>query len=229
MNSLFDIGIRTCNYHGERICGDTVIFNRYEGKRHSVIVLSDGMGHGAKANVLSTLSASMLANLTHDGAPIETIAGMILGSLPVCSVRKVSYATFSLIVIDHDTHEVIISEYDNPKAILLRGRNSIPTDYQCKSIDSNCGRECKVRINRFVAQPGDLMMIMSDGVAQSGLGTPRYPFGWGRDSVRDFVLEAIGDTSLTADEISTAVVAQSIENDKQRPKDDISCVVVRFL
>ena len=38
----------------ERICGDVFLSKKTEGKQRIVAALSDGMGHGVKANILTT-------------------------------------------------------------------------------------------------------------------------------------------------------------------------------
>ena len=42
------------NYGEERICGDVFLSKKLEEEDRTIVVLSDGMGHGVKANVLAT-------------------------------------------------------------------------------------------------------------------------------------------------------------------------------
>ena len=77
-------------------------------------MLSDGMGHGVKANILATLTATMALNFTREHKDFNTIAEIIMNTLPVCSVRKISYSTFTIIDIEMDG-KVSILEYDNPQ------------------------------------------------------------------------------------------------------------------
>ncbi|MCX6334351.1 MAG: stage II sporulation protein E [Bacteroidia bacterium] len=85
------------NHDGERICGD-VFLNKYIKEEDRVIaVLSDGMGHGVKANILATLTATMALNFTREHKEIDRIAEIIMNTLPVCSERKIAYSTFTIL------------------------------------------------------------------------------------------------------------------------------------
>ena len=88
------------NHDGERICGD-VFLSRYIREEDRVIaVLSDGMGHGVKANILATLTSTMALNFTREHKEVDRIAEIIMNTLPVCSERKISYSTFTITDID---------------------------------------------------------------------------------------------------------------------------------
>ena len=88
------------NHDGERICGD-VFLNKYIKEEDRVIaVLSDGMGHGVKANVLATLTATMALNFTREHKEVDRIAEIIMNTLPVCSERMISYSTFTIVDIE---------------------------------------------------------------------------------------------------------------------------------
>ncbi len=52
------------NHDGERICGDVFLYRYIKEEDRVVAVLSDGMGHGVKANILATLTATMALNFT---------------------------------------------------------------------------------------------------------------------------------------------------------------------
>ena len=70
-------------YHdGERICGDVFLFRRIEEENRVIIVLSDGMGHGVKANILATLTATMSMNFTLEHKEVQRIADIIMNTLP---------------------------------------------------------------------------------------------------------------------------------------------------
>lgn len=39
------------NHQGERICGDVFLTRRIKEEKRTIVVLSDGLGHGVKANI----------------------------------------------------------------------------------------------------------------------------------------------------------------------------------
>jgi serine phosphatase RsbU (regulator of sigma subunit) len=81
------------NFDGERICGDVFLYRYIREEDRVITVLSDGMGHGVKANILATLTATMALNFTREHKDVDRIAEIIMNTLPVCSERKISYST----------------------------------------------------------------------------------------------------------------------------------------
>ena len=97
---FIEVNCQQKNHDGERICGDVFLSQRVIGEDRTIVVLSDGMGHGVKANILATLTATMALNFTKEHKDIHTIAEIIMNTLPICSVRQMSYSTFTIVDID---------------------------------------------------------------------------------------------------------------------------------
>ena len=116
---FIEVNSQQRNHYGERICGDVFISKNVREENRIVAVLSDGMGHGVKANILATLTSTMALNFTREHKEPDRIAEIIMNTLPVCSVRKISYATFTIVDIESDGRTNIL-EYDNPQCIILR-------------------------------------------------------------------------------------------------------------
>jgi len=76
------------NFGNERICGDVFLSRKVKEENRTIVILSDGMGHGVKANVLATLTATMAVNFTIEHKAVEKIAEIIMNTLPVCSERQ---------------------------------------------------------------------------------------------------------------------------------------------
>lgn len=108
---------RNCN--GERICGDVFLSKRIPEENRVIAVLSDGLGHGVKANVLATLTSTMAMRFTIEHEDPNTIAEIIMNTLPVCSDRNLSYSTFTIVNIEYDGMVQII-EYGNPECLIFR-------------------------------------------------------------------------------------------------------------
>lgn len=224
---FIEVNCQQKNYDGERICGDVFISQRVPGEDRTIVVLSDGMGHGVKANVLATLTSTMALNFTREHKDINTIADIIMNTLPVCSVRKMSYSTFTIVDIEHNGDTRIL-EYDNPECFIMRGTQHLEIEWQCVILKSerNAGKELKYCT--FTPQKEDRIILWSDGVIQSGLGSPDLPFGWGNDA-RDFVARMVkNEPDISARKLSTKVVNMANNNDGYHPKDDTSCVTIYF-
>lgn len=50
---------------------------------------------------------------------MEQAVETIVSTLPICSVRKLAYSTFSVLQIK-DTGEAYLAEFDNPACIFIR-------------------------------------------------------------------------------------------------------------
>lgn len=215
------------NHDGERICGDVFRSVRIREEKRIVAILSDGMGHGVKANVLATLTATMMLNFIKDHKDFERIAETITKTLPVCSERKTSYSTFTALDISYDG-ELGILEYDNPECFIVRDGATIEIDWQHFVAEGMQGRRMVMRHARFRINQHDRVIFFGDGITQSGLGA-KYPQGWGRENLQEFVRDLLQkNPEISASEIAAKVVAKAVANDGYHPKDDCSCGVVYF-
>ena len=88
------------NHYGEELCGDKVEIIKDD---HGVLlVLSDGLGSGVKANILASLTSKIIASMVTAGAPIKDVVDTIASTLPVCKERQVAYSTFTMMRIDRE-------------------------------------------------------------------------------------------------------------------------------
>ena len=71
MNDLCaDIGYKSINHVGEQLCGDHVEVVEVDDNS-TIIVLSDGLGSGVKASILSTLTSKIISTMLSEGLSIE--------------------------------------------------------------------------------------------------------------------------------------------------------------
>ncbi len=217
------------SYEGQRICGDIFLSSKVKEENRIVVVLSDGMGHGVKASILATLTATMAINFTKEHKAPEKTAEIIMKTLPECSERKMNYSTFTIIDIEQN-NKVTLLEYDNPECIIIRDKK-IHKHTESKVIefagDSSCSK--KIRVCTFEPQKGDRILFCTDGVTQSGLGTPRFPFGWGIDNVGRFAIDMIKQyPQIAARNLAGKILNMAFRNDGFQSKDDSTCGVIYF-
>ena len=229
-DSSFFIEVDMCqqNCKGRPVCGDVFLSRKIKEENRLVMVLSDGLGSGIKANVLASLTASMAVNYTLLKEPIDRIAHTIMRTLPVDSERKISYATFTIVDIESDG-ETHILEYDNPSYVLIRNGKVITPEKESIMIEDDNIRKKVMYRSHFFAQKEDRIILFSDGVTQSGMGTRLMPFGWGDEAVVEFILKELkGLPTRSATTLAKKVVQQAQNNDIYTPKDDTTCAVVYF-
>lgn len=230
MNDTFyiEVACKQRNYGNERICGDVFISRKVKEENRTIVVLSDGMGHGVKANVLATLTATMAVNFTMEHKAVEKIADIIMNTLPVCSERHMSYSTFTIVDIEHDG-DVSILEFDNPRAIIIRDNKPFDPEWKTVILNSekNAGKE--ILTCQFTPRKEDRLVFGSDGISQSGLGTDKYPLGWGRDSMEEYAIKLVRNSpKISADKLALKMVNMAHRNDGFSSRDDTSCASIYF-
>lgn len=225
---FIEVNSQQRNHHGERICGDVFLFRNVREENRIIAVLSDGMGHGVKANILATLTSTMALNFTREHKESDRIAEIIMNTLPVCSERKISYSTFSIVDIESDGRTNIL-EYDNPACIILRGSQPFEPDWKDVVLSSGRNAGKKLRKCTFYPVKEDRIILLSDGVAQSGMGSDLYPLGWERDNILQYASSLIsGEQSLSASVLAGKIATMAYKNDNYEAKDDISCAILYF-
>jgi hypothetical protein len=216
------------NHDGEKICGDVFLYRYIKEEDRVIAVLSDGMGHGVKANILATLTATMALNFTREHKEVDRIAEIIMNTLPVCSERKISYSTFTIVDIESSGNTNIL-EYDNPSTIILRGSEIF--DPSWKKVVLNKGKNAGkvLRTCSFVPSKEDRIIFCTDGVSQSGMGSMPFPFGWGREDIATYASSLVSsEASISAVVLSGKIVTMAHKNDGYKAKDDISCATIYF-
>ena len=220
MNDLCaDIGYKSINHYGEQLCGDHVDVVE-PSDDSTVIVLSDGLGSGVKASILSTLTSKIISTMLAEGLSLEECVETIAATLPVCSVRGVAYSTFTIIhLLNNQVAELI--QYDNPHAIVIRDEQV--WDYP--KTEMNIGGK-KIFKSVIKLQENDIFVAMSDGCPHAGIGTA-YNFGWKRDDIASF-MESLSHAGYTAKTLSTMLVDECDRLYDQKPGDDATACVVRI-
>ncbi len=220
MNDLCaDIGFKSINHVGEQLCGDHVDIVETD-ENSTVIVLSDGLGSGVKASILSTLTSKIISTMLAEGLPLEECVSTIAATLPVCSVRGVAYSTFTIIHIkNNETAEII--QYDNPQVIVVRDN----ANYDYPKTEMNIGGK-KIFKTVLNLQENDVFVAMSDGCPHAGIGLS-YNFGWKREDIIGFV-ETLVPAGYTAKTLSTMLVDECNRLYDNKPGDDATACVVKI-
>ena len=229
--TFIEVGHYQVCKHKQHAEGDVFLSQKNPSDGRVITALSDGLGSGIKAGVLATLTATMATRFIAADIPMRRAAEIIMNTLPVCKDRGISYATFTLVDIEPN-NTVRIIEYDNPPYVLIRQETIIEpirdiTTIERKNKSTAPKREAQLQYSRYAARPGDRLVFFSDGVTQSGMGSPNYPCGWGYENVQTFILEKILENpDISARKLAKAVVKQALMLDGYKAKDDITCGVI---
>ena len=146
MNISLEVSYKSLCKQGEELCGDKLEIIKTEDS--DIIILSDGMGSGVKANILATLTSKILGTMLRQGARLEDCVDTIAKTLPVCSIRKVAYSTFSILQIFGNGKAYLV-EYDNPGCVFVRGKKIMNIPYRIKNIEDKTIREFRCAAGRL--------------------------------------------------------------------------------
>jgi hypothetical protein len=227
-NYHIEVDVQQLKRHGQIVCGDVFRSRQLKGEGRTILVLSDGIGHGVKANVLATLTVSMALNYTSFHTRPEVAANIFMRALPKSVDGKESYATFTIIEIEEGV-QVRIINYDNPRSIIFRrGQVYNPIEFHIPIRgDENKGKI--LRIREFTPVLEDRIIFMTDGINQSGLGSTKYPTGWGLDEIERFAEKQIlRENEISATKLARKILNQASMNDAFEIRDDATCGVIYF-
>ena len=102
--------------HGEELCGDNVQVTRTGDS--VIVVVSDGLGSGVKANILATLTTKIASSMLARGASLDDVVETIAQTLPVCKERKIAYSTLQILRIDQQGEATLV-EFDSPRTFCV--------------------------------------------------------------------------------------------------------------
>ena len=224
---FIDIDCAQEKKYGQNAFGDCFMSKRYPERGELIAVLSDGLGSGIKADILASMTATMLLKFVEAGRDIKRTCEVVMNALPVCKVRKISYSTFSVAVCSEDG-EVKIVEEGNPPFVYISNGKVIEPEFTV--IDSETFTNRHMHIYHLKLKLGDRLIFCSDGVTQAGLGNPNLKLGLRRSGLIKCLLDRINENpDISSRELSRAIVriAQNTEVDRHA-KDDTSCCVIHY-
>ncbi len=209
---FFDIFPQSLNHAGEELCGDEVKILRTRDK--SIVVLSDGLGSGVKANILARLTTSIIVTMLRENAPIKDVIETVVGTLPICRVRQIAYSTFLIVEIEHATGHFKVINCDSPDVFFLQGDAVIEVEQRRETIQ---GKELRFSEGRLAH--GDFLAAASDGVIHAGVGIT-LNFRWGRKEIGKHLEQARPSRAASAEVLVRDVMKRTATLCAGQPGDD---------
>jgi len=219
MGITVDVAYKSLNKFGEVLCGDKV--ELLQTGDSNIMILADGMGSGVKANILATLTSKILGTMFLNGATLDECVETIVQTLPICQVRQVAYATFSILQV-FSSGEAYLVEFDNPSCIFIRNGVLMPIPRNIREVEGK-----KINEYRFQVQRGDALLLMSDGTIHAGVGQ-LLNFGWVWEDIAKYAVKQYPRT-ISAMRLATAVSQACDELYQFRPGDDTTVACMRII
>ena len=220
MSVSIDVAWKSLNKQNEELCGDKVEIIKTNDS--DIMILADGMGSGVKANILATLTSKILGTMLYEGADIESCVETIAKTLPICKVRKVAYATFSILQIFH-SGEAYLAEFDNPSCVFIRDGKIVKYPYDTREISGK-----KIHEYRFQVKKNDCFVLMSDGVIYAGAGSILNLQGWTWEAMAEYTLKCTKKT-MSASRLAVMLSQACDELYEEKPGDDTTVAVARVI
>ncbi|MDR1664714.1 MAG: SpoIIE family protein phosphatase [Clostridiales bacterium] len=161
-----------------RVCGDYCVCERTEAG--TLYVLCDGIGSGVYANIAAILSAERLTGLMRGGMPQREAAELVASSMHRARSEDIPYSAFSVALVLPDGFFTVYT-YDAPTPVFLgaSGASALTPRFYNAGYEVIAESEGRLR-------EGDALLLMSDGVTQSGMGHG-YGLGIGSEGAADFI------------------------------------------
>jgi len=218
-NLYADIGHQSLTKYGEFVCGDHVETIR-QSDGSVVLVLADGLGSGVKACILSTLTSTIISRMVAADLNIPFCVRAIAEALPVCSVRKLAYSTFTIIHIS-PTGKALIVQYDNPCIALIRGGEEVPLAFTSMTVDDKTVESVSVQL-----QKGDVLLAFSDGAENAGVAPGMsYEHKWGRNDIVNY-MAPLCMAGYSAKTLNTILLDECYSRYEARIGDDTTSLTV---
>lgn len=203
---------------GEELCGDRVELVKQEDG--VLLVLSDGLGSGVKANILAGLTSKIITSMVTAGTELKDVVDTIASTLPVCKVREVAYSTFTMMQVDHEGNAYLV-EFDNPTVILLRNGKRVFIPWVEQNISGKQIREAHLKLKL-----GDIAVTFSDGIIHAGVGR-LLNLGWQHENVVQF-LEETWQADDTAYDVQHRLLNECNSLYQGHPGDDTTVAALRI-
>ncbi|MGI5380455.1 PP2C family protein-serine/threonine phosphatase [Streptomyces sp. CA-251387] len=138
-----------------------------------MLYITNGMGEGIEASLLTTLGINALRNARRAGLPIADQAALADQAIHA-QYRGDAYLSVLLLDLDLRTGRLQVVDAGSPQMLRLRGRTVTAVDLEAQ-LPLGMFEETNYVAQEFAIEPGDRLVFASDGVyAVAAPGGERY-------------------------------------------------------
>jgi len=208
-----EVGLALRAKHAEAVAGDGQMVQRL-AQGVQLLALSDGMGSGPQASQESRATLSLLRQCLAAGYT-RAQALVAVNELLLCSGGEDMFATMDLCLLDLHTGEAAFEKLGACTSYVVRGQSCRPIAGETLPLGILTG--VRPRSYRMRLQEGDLVVMLSDGVADAYPGGEE---GVARVLTRLYALPAQG--------IADALLQRALAVQSDCPRDDMTVLCARL-
>ena len=165
-------------------CGDVVGSQRNEAA--TSVVCADGIGSGIRAHIAAELCVSRLLEMLRLGMSLRKAVGSVVRSMERNREPGSVFTAFSVARILNDGLTTVMS-YEAPPVALLSRRHALLLPSHSIELGGTLVTESECYL-----EPGEGLLLMSDGITQAGIGRG-MPYGWQTEGVLRFADSCLSD------------------------------------
>ncbi len=192
-------------------CGDTII--HFESANKYYVILCDGMGSGDAAMLESRLTARLFSEFLKAGFEKGTALNMINSALALKADQE-SFSTVDLLEIDLETGVCEFMKIGSAESF-LKTKSNIEV-ISSKALPVGILENIEVTAERFQLLPGDVILMVSDGVGEAGAGVLK----------NDWIKKLLLMENRNDEELSKLILVGA--KTKMKFADDMTCAVIRI-
>lgn len=191
---------------GNTVCGDSYE-TFFDGKGNMCMILSDGMGHGSRAALDSTMATGIMSRLIKAGFGYDCSLSVLNSSMMFKSTDE-SLATVDIATVDLYSGKAKLYKAGAAPTIIRKGPKTARA--QSTSLPIGIIREIGFDTAEVTLEEGDIILMLSDGATYDGT-----------DWICSFLLEYEGDS---ADEICEQIARLAKHRRSDGHSDDITVI-----
>lgn len=165
-------------------CGDVVRCDR--SVAGTTIVCVDGIGSGIRAHIAAEMCGSRMLEMLRLGHSLHKTADSVVRTMQQWRDPQRPFAAFSVARVRNDGMATILA-YDAPPPVLISHHHAAGLPARAVRLG-----ETLVSESNCCLEPGDGLMLTSDGITQAGLGSG-LALGWQTEGVVRYVNDCLAD------------------------------------
>jgi hypothetical protein len=159
-----------------------VAFERAEPA--TTLICADGMGSGIRAHIAATMAVSRLLELLRLGFSLRHAFSSLVATMEAAKKTDLPYVAFSVCRVLNEGETTILC-YEAPGPLLVGRRSAAVLPRRPVVMEGVLTEEANCHL-----EPGEGIMLMSDGITQAGLGG-QLKRGWQSEGAAQYVSDLL--------------------------------------